>query len=425
MATERGSNRFVLLGVAASLGVPSLGLVQAHIGYIGAAAYLPGVYAALVVGTSSLAARARSWLSERRAFFLLAGTFCALIAVFAVVHPMVDETKGDANEALNYAATELLHGRDPYGVKTQLGNVIAPLPGSVLLALPFVVLGDSAYQNFLWLAIFCLFCRRLFGSWRSTLVIFWAIVALSPTVVQSVILGGDRVANSLLVLLLAVFLFGSVKHDGPLGTKTVLAAVLLGIGLSSRANFLFLVPIMVPLLLRLAGVARTVQSLALVAAAFAVVTAPFYFYDPNGFTPTHQFSKLKPAFPLAGELVLVLAGLLAVALAVWSARRVRPGYRDFFAGSAVVQGFLFASAVGLFALQVRDLDATFAFMKEGYGVHFLFFGVLAGFLAFDSPLGRPSRVGRGTTRSKLGLALWSVGRPGSGCWGRRASADLA
>jgi hypothetical protein len=399
MSTEHRSNRFVLLGVAASLGVPSLGLVQAHMGYAGVAAYLLGVYAALALG-KSLAAPARSWLSERRAFFLLAGTFCALIAVFAVVHPIVDETKGDANEALNYAASELLHGRYPYGVKTQLGNVIAPLPGSVLFAFPFVVLGDSAYQNFLWLAIFCMFCRRLFGSWRSALVIFWAVVALSPTVVQSVILGGDRVANTLFVLLLTVFLVASVEDSGTSRMRTTLAAALLGIALSSRANFLFLIPIMVPLLLRRAGATRTIQSLAVVAAGFAVVTAPFYFYDPDGFTPTHQLSKLKPAFPLAGELVLVLAGLLAVGLAFWSARQASPGYRDFFAGSAVVQAFLFIGAVGLFALQVRDLDATFVFIKEGYGVHFLFFGVLAGFLTIDPPPRRASREGLATPVAK-------------------------
>ena len=149
-----------------------------------------------------------------------------MIAVFALVHPIVDETKGDANEALNYAASELLHGRYPYGVRTQLGNVIAPLPGAVLLALPFAVLGDSAYQNFLWLAIFCLFCRRLFGSWRSALVIFWAVVALSPTVVRSVILGGDRVANTLFVLLLAVFLVDSVEDGGTSRMRTIVAAAL-------------------------------------------------------------------------------------------------------------------------------------------------------------------------------------------------------
>ena len=52
MAMKRGSTRFVLFAVAASLGIPSLGLVQAYMGYAGAAAYLLGVYAALAVGKS-------------------------------------------------------------------------------------------------------------------------------------------------------------------------------------------------------------------------------------------------------------------------------------------------------------------------------------------------------------------------------------
>ena len=203
------------------------------------------------------------------------------------------------------------------------------------------------------------------------------ILLLSPTVVQSLLLGGDRVANTLFVLLLMVFFIDSVTKTDAAPGRTILAALLLGLGLSSRGNFLFLVPLALPQLVAGAGVRRAAWSLAVAAAGFVAVTAPFYFADPDGFTPTHQISKLAPAFPYARELVLVVAALLAIGLAVRSARLPGPGYRDFFAGSAIAQAFLFASAIALFSLQVDDVQSTFVFIKEGYGVHFLFFGVLA------------------------------------------------
>ncbi len=49
-----------------------------------------------------------------------------------------------------------------------------------------------------------------------------------------------------------------------------------------------------------------------------------------------------------------------------------------------MQAFLFASAVALFSLQVDDVRSTFVFIKESYGVHFLFFGVLASVMALRS-----------------------------------------
>ena len=366
-----------LMTLAASLAVPSVGLVQKYLGYGGAVAYIVGVCASVLVAYRALDSPLATRLGERGALALLGATFVALIGVFAAVHPAIDYAQGDANEALDYAVRELLAGRYSYGVQTQLGNVIAPLPGAVLLALPFVVLGDSAYQNFFWLALFCLLCRGLLGSWRASLAVLSMILLLSPTIVQSLLLGGDRVASTLFTLLLMVFFIDSVTKRPTAPGRAILAALLLGLCLSSRGNFLFLLLPALPLLLAGAGLRRTAWSLAVTAASFIAVTAPFYLADPNGFTPTHQITKLTQAFPYAREIVLMAAGLLAIALAVRTARLQAPGYRDFFAGAAILQAFLFASAVALFSLQVQDAQSTFVFIKEGYGVHFLFFGVLA------------------------------------------------
>ena len=114
MATERRLS-LAPVTLAASLAVPSVGLVQKYLGYGGTVAYVVGVYASVVIAYRALGSPLATRLSERGALVLLIATFAALIGVFAVVHPTIDYTKGDANEALNYAVRELLDGHYPTG----------------------------------------------------------------------------------------------------------------------------------------------------------------------------------------------------------------------------------------------------------------------------------------------------------------------
>jgi hypothetical protein len=128
-------------------------------------------------------------------------------------------------------------------------------------------------------------------------------------------------------------------------------------------------------------------------AVFLAITLPFYFYDPHAFGPRHSISKLHEAFPLARALALGSTG--AVALYLASRRNVELFL--LLRNSAVVQGLLFVWAVALFALDTKDIPYTFVFMKEGYGVQFLFFGVLAWWIRYGDPLLGRSRAPSGVT----------------------------
>lgn len=55
----------------------------------------------------------------------------------------------------------LVRGHYPYHAVTYLGNEITHLPGSLLLALPFVLVWTSALQNLFWLpALFLALDRK-------------------------------------------------------------------------------------------------------------------------------------------------------------------------------------------------------------------------------------------------------------------------
>ena len=100
-------------------------------------------------------------LSEREAVWLSIATFAGLSVLFAVTYPIANThipgMGSDDDDALNIAVAELLHGHYPYYARTYLGNLIHHFPGTFLLAAPFVLLGTSAIQNLVWLALFFLF----------------------------------------------------------------------------------------------------------------------------------------------------------------------------------------------------------------------------------------------------------------------------
>jgi len=81
-----------------------------------------------------------------------------LIAAFIVLYPVARSglfgPGSDRDDALNVALQALLSGHYPYYAQTYLGNPPTPMPGALLLALPFFALGTSAWQNLFWLPVF-------------------------------------------------------------------------------------------------------------------------------------------------------------------------------------------------------------------------------------------------------------------------------
>jgi hypothetical protein len=360
-----------LIACAFWLAFPSIGTVLKYLGVPGLVAYAAVVLAALWVIRAWVLPRLTSYLTERQALVLGAVTLLGLIAAFVWLHPMVDVIRpghgSDRNEALNLATAELLHGRYPYYPRTHLGNPISPLPGSLLLAAPFVWLGDSAYQTFAWLAVFFVAARHQLRDSRPALLLAWVALALSPVVVQEIVTGGDLLANSIYVL---VFILALLRR--PERSSAWLYAVLLGIGLSSRANFLLLLPLVSSALAQRVGWGRALKLTAASCATFAVVTVPFYLADPRGFSPLHTMHKFDAAsssFPFGGVVVLLLDAALAVTLSLrrWSSSR-----GAFLRTCATVLALPVVCMVA--ALSVRAGRADLA--STGYALCSLSFGVL-------------------------------------------------
>lgn len=72
----------------------------------------------------------------------------------------------------------------------------------LLFDTPFVLLGNSAYMNLFWLAIFLFVCREELRDARQALLLFWVVLALCPQVMQQVVTGGNHLANGLFTMVL-------------------------------------------------------------------------------------------------------------------------------------------------------------------------------------------------------------------------------
>jgi hypothetical protein len=419
---SRGPARWAALGLGVALTVPSLGVVQRYAGNWGSVIYLAAATAGLLlllryrVAVTKWAAQR----SPRQVVWLTALTFAVIVAAFVVVYPLANlhrpDAGSDGDDALNIAVTELIHVRYPYYPPTYLGNPISPLPGAVLLALPFVLLGSCAYQNLFWLFVFFLAMRSYLLGSRSVLLLLWVMLALSPALWYALVTGSDYVANALYVLLFSLWLIRAAARSGD-RARAMLIAGLLGVGLSSRANFLLLMPLLFVALGRVADWRTAVRLTVIVGLAFAAVTAPFYLVDPGGFTPLHttdELGRFDVVIPHAGVLIPLLTAALALLLALWPGawpERVNDGrvqeargriYADdvtaeFFRNSALVLALPVFCGLVLYCVGLRRLYFGFA----TFGVFFLFFGAVPAWRTMFRPISLDRAAGESATGINL------------------------
>jgi uncharacterized membrane protein len=281
----------------------------------------------------------------------------------------------DGDDALNIGTTQLLQGHYPYYYETYLRYPVVNLPGALVLAIPFVLLGNSAYQNLLLLPIFFAVMVSYLKDARAALGLLWTILVLSPIVLFLVITGSDHVSNSLYVFLLIFWLITSVSQvNSNQGWQRIFSAILLGIGFSIRANFVLLLPLVFSAMRKNAGWQSAIKHTAITCFAFTLVTLPFFLYDPQGFAPLRTADTLgqfEHLIPWAGIAIPLLTGILAIVLAFF-----QTSHRNFdvlLRNCAIVLALPVFCSVVLSSIEARAIDLQFA----SYGVFYVFFGAVA------------------------------------------------
>ncbi len=357
-------------GFALSLVVPSAAVAHKYAGVAGMTVYVVLASLALLALHRRYFSRLVSTLTGGQAIALAAGLVLALTVLFLVGYPIANSglvgAGSDRDDALNIATTELLEGRFPYYQRTYHGNPISPLPGALVLAIPFVWLGNSAYQNLFWLVALMATVSRLLNDPRPAVILLVIIFALSPAVLNEFVTGGDLLANAIYVLLFLVW-STSAAADARASpwTKGILAAGL-GLALASRGHFALLLPLACAAVVQRIGMRAAIPYAALVCVAFTLATVPLYLYDPAGFSPLHTAS-------FAPLPVLGASALLAV---IYATRPRNDDLHVLLARCAVVLAFpVVASAVTTLSAPGSDTGLTLWVLS--YNLSGLFFAAVA------------------------------------------------
>ncbi|MEW6491136.1 MAG: hypothetical protein AB1589_01100 [Cyanobacteriota bacterium] len=365
-----------ILGLAVSISFASIGQFYRYLGLSGVVFYLI-IVVLIAINYLFISKFIVNFIVNKYFLWLVLMTFAILAIAFIVIYPIANSGVvgggSDREEALNLAATELLSGRYPYYVKTYLGGPISPLPGAVFLSIPFVLLGNSAYQNFFWLFTFLVSLKFYLGDERLALLLLWGILALSPEVMREFLTGGDGVSVGIYILVFILFVIDTVPHNNKSLWKKILASALLGIGLSSRPQIIFLLPLIFSMLVQRAGWKTAIQYTSLSCAIAGAITIPFYLYDPQGFSPLNQASKLSQfhsVLPYVSVIIPLLTGMIAICL---SFQRMDRRGTVLLRNCAFVQAF---PVICTFFLSIlRDGEPGWGILS--YGIYFLFFGAIA------------------------------------------------
>lgn len=372
-----------ILGFAIFLLVPSLDIILKYFGIGGIVGYLLVALSALFFGFKFVRPAFISKVSDKQADILALLTLLAVIAFVSYMYPIANSGiyggGSDANDALIIGASELINGRYPFYPATYLGNPIAPMPGSIIFAVPFVLIGLFSLQNIFWLSVFFLIVRNHLKSSVYALALLWLILLFCPSVLQNLVTGTDHISNTMYVLLAMWLMVKTIPNPKAPAWQKILPAILLGVGLSSRANFIFLVPLLFSILLQNTDWQTAIKYLAISGAACLLVTIPFWLYDPAGFTPfIVQSAKVKQfegILPYAAVIVPLSGMLLAFAL---STIKMKLDCTVLFRNCAIVQLYTVLLLSTLATIYDGRLNLFFGHI--GYGLFSLFFGVFSGWI---------------------------------------------
>jgi hypothetical protein len=364
---------------------PSLAIVQKYLGTPASYAYF-GIGSAVMITVGVRGLTLRSMLTsidEHWIPWATAALIAGLVAAFLVLYPISNSGAAswlspagiggggsDRDESLNLGVRALVAGRYPYYAKTQLENPVTQMPGSLVLAVPFGLLGNAAWQNFFWFAVFLRVARYVFADGRLTLGFVTLILLSSPAVLHDFVTGGDLAANANSVLLATLLMLELVPDPSISGWKKIAAAVFAGIAFSSRLNYLLLLPLLLGALLRRGSRREAVKSVCVLVLTFTLVTLPFYLYDPNAFAPLQLHDKFSQFGEVqnGGILFPALSFLFSLTLASR-------------AGNQTVRGFLIQSGLVLtlpvvFLVGLSTLRDWSNFAYTDYALAGVFFGGL-------------------------------------------------
>ena len=297
---------------------PSLGQLWKYLGPMGTV-----VAAISGLGMSAIAASYAldRWPKQISPRLLLVASSALLVMFFIVLFPVAQShilgPGSDRADAIDVCLRALFDGRSPYDAVTYLGNPPTPLPGALLLGLPFYLLGTSALQNPVWFIGFTHLAPDILRSDRGAAALIASQVLFSPAAEQDFVTGGDYLTN---VLYVAVAMHFALRVQPTRHRATRLAVfVFYAVCISSRPFYLVTAPIVAAAILHGHGLKRAAEFAMTAGIAVMGLNLPFYLADPTG-SPLFLAANKLTAYPdwLHAAFLLPALGLMVALGSFWA-----------------------------------------------------------------------------------------------------------
>ena len=254
-----------------------------------------------------------------------------VLLAFIIIYPMHDSGMlgfySDRDEALDIGASRLLSLENPYvctavsgvhsGCPTD-GNPIAPLPGGLVLAAPFVLIfGLSAVQNFFWLSVLFFQAKISLFSGKHISALLLTLIFLNPVILAEILSGGDHLANTIAVL---IGLLGMLTSRGI--AKSLAWGCFLGIVCAWRAHFLLAAFPCFAFYVSRGCYSHMLRVGGAAAVTFLALVLPLFIFNSSEFSPLHTQTKLESFSHLLPHPTF-WASVSAVCYGLWAGWRAQ------------------------------------------------------------------------------------------------------
>lgn len=245
--------------------------------------------------------RAAGTRAARSVALALAGGWVFAAVAYGVLHPLSERhvfgPGSDRENAIQVASHALFSGHFPYRQLTFLHHPITPMPGALLIASPFYLIGETSLQNLVWLAIFLYWCYRFIGKTWITVWYACVFVLFCPCIMQDFVTGGEFFVNFVYVIVILSALTCALKNSQARWGVWLLP-LLLGVALASRPIYSLVYPCLLAFGWQMRGRWMALRTAALTVVAQLGVIMPVYLRDPVHFTPfivgSNAYSLIPP-----------------------------------------------------------------------------------------------------------------------------------
>jgi hypothetical protein len=288
---------------------PSIGLIHKYLGNGGVLSALP-FFLLLVLAIKIFQRQLGASVSIGWFWAISAVAICLFAVLYPIAKGGVLGLGSDRDDALNVALRSLLAGHCPYSVDTYLRQPPDPMPGALILALPFYLLGNSALQNLIWIPAFIFWCATIFQDRVIALTYLVLFLLACPAAMQDFVTGGDYLTNAIYVAIamqLMITVQASEKEWPRRGAELFLA-----IAISSRPIYVMAIPVLAGIIYNIAGFRRMTECVLVVVTVCILLNVPFFLCDPSRFPTANLLTKLSdiPPWLHASIILPVLAGAI-------------------------------------------------------------------------------------------------------------------